>query len=422
VGDSDAGDDQRGDRPSARLASVAEVDFDALQTDPQTPEILYDVDEGSAEKLAADKADLVEGTKVGEYEVEAKIGEGAMGTVYRAKHPAIGKIVAIKVISPRVFAEPDAVKRFVAEARAVAAIRHPGIVHVFGFGRLTDNRTYLTMEWLDGESLGERLQRGPFSLPEALDIVRQIARALEAAHAKDIVHRDLKPDNVFLQTLEDEPPVVKLLDFGLAKVVKRDDMLVARTRTGQILGTPLYMSPEQCRAKNVDHRTDIYALGCMCYELFAGRVPFDHDNSAELISAHLTTEPPRPRSLNQAVSRDLDALLPQMIAKDPDQRPTLADLRKTIQTLSGRVTQPIAAVTPAVDVLPSYVSTRGAMPELDDDGDSARAAIDHTAIDVDKVASAEPAPVRTLPIVLAVVAGGIAVALGILIVKLLRGH
>jgi len=421
VGDSEKGDDGGGGRPSQRLASVAEFSIDEPPTDPRAPDVDFDVDEGS-DGDATSKSDLEEGTKVGDYEIEAKIGEGAMGTVYRAKHPAIGKIAAIKVISPRVFAEPDAVKRFVAEARAVAAIRHPGIVHVFGFGRLSDNRTYLTMEWLDGESLGARLRRGPLSLTEALDVVRQIARALEAAHAKDIIHRDLKPDNVFLQTVDGEPPIVKLLDFGLAKVVKRDDMLVARTRTGQILGTPLYMSPEQCRAKNVDHRTDVYALGCMCYELFAGRVPFDHDNAAELISAHLTIEPPNPRSLNPAISRELDSLLPRMIAKDPDQRPTLADLRQTIQKLTGRVTQPIAVMTPAAAVLPSYVATRGAVPEIDEDGGSGGAAIDHTAIDVDKVQAAPPPPMGQWTLLIAVVAGGIAVALGIVIVMLLRRH
>ncbi|HEY5924241.1 MAG TPA: serine/threonine-protein kinase, partial [Kofleriaceae bacterium] len=154
-------------------------------------------------KLASE---LPAGTRVGEYEIEAKIGEGAMGTVYRAVHPAIGRHVAIKVMTPKLFDEPESVKRFVAEARAVAAIRHPGIVDVFGFGRLADNRTYLVMEWLDGSSLAAMLAQGKLGFSDACDMLRQIARALEAAHGKGIVHRDLKPENVFIHRIDGEKP------------------------------------------------------------------------------------------------------------------------------------------------------------------------------------------------------------------------
>jgi eukaryotic-like serine/threonine-protein kinase len=293
---------------------------------------------------AAIPTELTAGMRVGEYEIESKIGEGAMGTVYRAVHPAIGRHVAIKVMTPKLFDEPESVKRFVAEARAVAAIRHPGIVDVFGFGRLPDNRTYLVMEWLAGSSLSERLKQGKLELADACDMIRQIARALEAAHAKGIVHRDLKPENVFVHHIEDEKPQCKLLDFGLAKVTNKEDGLVARTRTGQLLGTPLYMSPEQCKSKGVDHRTDIYALGCMAYEMLCGRVPFDCDNVAELISAHLVAEPPKPADLSPDISPILDKLLLQMIAKNPDERPTLAEVRRTISTVLTRHSQPYAAV------------------------------------------------------------------------------
>ena len=296
--------------------------------------------------MAGGSGELVAGTRVGEYDIEAKIGEGAMGTVYRAVHPAIGKRVAIKVMTPKLFDEPESVKRFVAEARAVAAIRHPGIVDIFGFGRLPDGRTYLVMEWLDGSTLGDRLQKGPLPFEEACDFLRQIARALEAAHGKGIVHRDLKPDNVFIHHIEDEKPQCKLLDFGLAKVTNKEDGLVAKTRTGQLLGTPLYMSPEQCKSKGVDHRTDIYALGCIAYEILCGRVPFDCDNVAELISAHLVGEAPRPSTLKPDLAPELDRLLFAMIAKDPDQRPTLAEVRRVISGTLSRPSQPLAAVRP----------------------------------------------------------------------------
>ncbi len=284
--------------------------------------------------------ELPAGTRVGEYEVEAKIGEGAMGTVYRAVHPAIGRHVAIKVMTPKLFDEPESVKRFVAEARAVAAIRHPGIVDVFGFGRLPDNRTYLVMEWLQGSSLAARIERGKLDFEEACDMLRQIARALEAAHVKGIIHRDLKPENVFVHHIDDEKPQCKLLDFGLAKVTNKEDGLVAKTRTGQLLGTPLYMSPEQCKSKGVDQRTDIYALGCMAYEMLCGRVPFDCDNVAELISAHLVGEPPRPRTLNADLAPELDELLFRMIAKDPGERPTLAEVRRTISRVLTHPSEP----------------------------------------------------------------------------------
>jgi serine/threonine protein kinase len=272
--------------------------------------------------------DITTGTQIGEYEVEAKIGEGAMGTVYRAIHPAIHKRVAIKVMTPKLFDEPESVKRFVAEARAVAAIEHPGIVDVFGFGRIPDGRTYLVMEWLDGKSLGAHMQEGPLPFLEVCQIMRQIARALEAAHAKSIVHRDLKPENVFIQRVDDEPPLIKLLDFGLAKTTNKEDALVAKTKTGQLLGTPLYMSPEQCKSKGVDHRTDIYALGCMGYEMLLGRTPFEADNVAELISAHLVGEPPRPSSLKPDLPAELDKLLFNMLAKDPHKRPPLGEVRR----------------------------------------------------------------------------------------------
>ncbi len=298
-------------------------------------------------------AEIAPGTQIGEYEVEQKIGEGAMGSVYRAIHPAIHKRVAIKIMTPKLFDEPESVKRFVAEARAIAAIEHPGIVDVFGFGRIPDGRTYLVMEWLEGQSLGARLQEGPIEWTEACSIIRHIARALEAAHAKNIVHRDLKPENVYLQRVDDDKPIVKLLDFGLAKSTNKEEGLVAKTRTGQLLGTPLYMSPEQCKSKGVDHRTDIYALGCMAYEMLLGKTPFDADNVAELISHHLVSEPPRPSSLRPDIDPELDKLLYNMVAKDPEKRPPLGEVRRVIGMQLSNASAPMALVTPpdGVDAL-----------------------------------------------------------------------
>jgi serine/threonine-protein kinase len=270
--------------------------------------------------------------EIGEYIIEAKAGEGEMGQVFKALHTELGKHVAIKIMTPKVFGEAESVKRFVSEARAIAAIEHIGIVDVYGFGRIPDGRTYLVMEWLDGKNLGERLKEGPLPWQDACDIIRQIARALEAAHAKGVIHRDLKPDNVFLKKQgDDDKPMVKLLDFGLAKTTQKDnDNQVAKTRSGQMLGTPLYMSPEQCKSKGVDHRTDIYALGCICFEVLVGRTPYDADNVAEIITAHLVAEPPRPSKFKEDFPADLDKLIFNMIAKDPDKSPPLGEVRRLL--------------------------------------------------------------------------------------------
>jgi serine/threonine-protein kinase len=276
---------------------------------------------------------LTAGTRVGDYEIQRKIGEGAMGAVYGAVHPTIGKRVAVKIMNPRLDGDPTAIERFTREARTVASIRHPGIVDVFGFGALEDGRAYLIMEWIDGRSLAAALKQERFGLDDALEILDQIARALEAAHDKGIVHRDLKPDNVFLQDVARERPIVKLLDFGLAKYAD-DERQVSKTQTGQLLGTPLYMSPEQAKARGVDHRTDIYALGCMAYELICGRVPFNPESVAELLAAHLVEPPPVPSTLWPEIPPDLEALLLMMVAKEPDQRPTLLEIR---EALSGHL-------------------------------------------------------------------------------------
>jgi serine/threonine protein kinase len=286
--------------------------------------------------------DLPTGTLVGaHYQVEGKLGEGAMGAVYAAIHLGLGKRVAIKVIAPKLCVDPSAIERFEQEARTVAQLAHPAIVDVSNIGVLSDGRSYFVMEWLHGEDLRARLDRGPLTLHEALDILAQIAEALDAAHRRGVIHRDLKPENTFLVNLGRGRPMVKLLDFGLAKLAGSDDVRVAKTSSGQLLGTPYYMSPEQCRGRGVDHRTDIYALGCMAYELVCGTVPFDADNAAELIAMHLHTEPPRPSALRSPIPRDLDALLRSMIDKDADRRPTVADAEKVIYAVRRAFTDQV---------------------------------------------------------------------------------
>ncbi len=276
--------------------------------------------------------ELPSGTTVGEYVIDKKIGEGGMGVVYSATHPLIGKRAAIKVIAVDLGADPVVVQRFVQEARSVNQIGHPNIVDVFAFGALPDGRNYFVMEYLQGESLRERLSRTFLTIADAVQILDEIAGALEAAHGSQIVHRDLKPDNVFLSSVRGGFIHVKLLDFGIAKLVAGDGG-VAKTSTGMIMGTPGYLSPEQARGRNVDHRTDIYALGVMMFEMITGRIPFMAESPMDIVLMHISSPPPRPSELKPDIPTLLEQVLLQMLDKEPDRRPSLVRVREVFAEL-----------------------------------------------------------------------------------------
>ncbi|MBS1124219.1 MAG: uncharacterized protein H6Q90_6447 [Deltaproteobacteria bacterium] len=282
--------------------------------------------------------DLPVGTMVGEYQIQGLLGEGGMGRVWKAVHPVIAKQAAVKVLHPELSVNRQAVERFVQEARAVNQIGHPNIVDIFAFGTLPDGRCYFVMEQLRGESLRERIARQLPSIGEALGILDTIAMALEAAHETSIIHRDLKPDNVFLVETRGERPTVKLLDFGIAKLLGNDEGRAERTQTGNVLGTPAYISPEQARGIGVDHRTDIYALGALAFELLTARLPFPATNAADMIAQHLYQPPPSPRAVNPYIPVELDALVMCMLAKDANHRPTLAIVREQLRACRALVT------------------------------------------------------------------------------------
>ncbi|WP_394820532.1 serine/threonine-protein kinase [Pendulispora albinea] len=268
--------------------------------------------------------ELEPGFMVGEYRIEGKIGEGGFGSVYRAVHPLIGKTAAIKVLSRQYSSNPQVVSRFIAEARAVNQIRHRNIIDIFSFGALDDGRQYFVMELLDGMPLDRYLkdEKGRLSPEEAIPILRGVARALDAAHLTGILHRDLKPENIFLSFDEDGRPFPKLLDFGIAKLVGAAKSGVdLKTRTGTPMGTPYYMSPEQCRGKEVDHRTDIYSFGVLTHELLTGDVPFQGADVVELLMKQTREPPPPMSSMCAAVPAALDAPVLQMLAKEPEGRP-----------------------------------------------------------------------------------------------------
>ncbi len=263
---------------------------------------------------------LPPGTAIGEYIVEARLGSGAFGAVYRAHHPVLGRDVAIKILHRAVSSNEDIVGRFLAEARAVNQIRHRNIIDIFGFGKLDDGRQYYVMECLDGEPLDETLKRrGALPASEALPILRAIARALEAAHGHGIVHRDLKAENVFLAR-DGDGAFPKLLDFGIAKLLSSGPQAASRTRSGIQVGTPYAMAPEQCRGVAVDGRADVYALGVLTHRMLTGELPFDGETAMDIILKHMTEKPPPMSTVARGIPHVLDRPVLKMLEKDPNDR------------------------------------------------------------------------------------------------------
>jgi len=323
----------------------------------------------SAPAVAPAGGELPAGTSVGEYTIVGRLADGGMGTIYAARHPVIGKKAAIKVISSELCTDPAAVERFVQEARAVNQIGHPNIVDVFAFGTLPDGRSYFVMELLQGESLAARLRRGRIPVGDAMEIIEQLCRGLRAAHTKGIIHRDLKPDNVFLVAVPGDRPLVKLLDFGIAKLRDADEGQILSTHAGTLMGTPIYMSPEQARGRHVDDRTDIYALGVMAYEMILTLPPFLSDNPMDVIAMHLNQEPPPPRSLWTEIPEPLAQLLLRMLDKDPDARPALPEIRAAFSVLrttlghTGRGRIPARAAVATATAPSGFAPTPTPAPE-----------------------------------------------------------
>jgi serine/threonine-protein kinase len=288
--------------------------------------------------------DPLTGLKIGEYELRQRIGVGGMGLVYEGIQPLIGKHVAVKVLRPELAAAEEQVARLLAEARAVNAIRHRGIVDIFGFGQVPDGRQYIIMEYLEGVALDAYLtEKGRMPVPEVLDILDEVLGALGAAHGAGVVHRDLKPSNIFLVKQPDGSRYVKLLDFGLAKMGLPTER-TAQTRTDMVVGTPEYMAPEQARGQPVGPMTDLYALGVVAFEMVTGRLPFTGASPVDLLMKHVDARPPRPSEFLPELPAALDAFILQMLTKDPEARPGSAEqLRRQLQRLRDTLTAPPSA-------------------------------------------------------------------------------
>jgi serine/threonine protein kinase len=277
---------------------------------------------------------LPNGTVIEGYVVDGILGKGGMGIVYSATHKVIGKRAAIKVLRNEVSQNPMHLQRFIQEARAVNAIGHPNIIDIFDFGQLPDGRAFHLMDLMSGESLRQRLRRGPLHPSEAANVIESVASALMAAHDKGFVHRDLKPDNIYLIPIDGEWPEVKLLDFGLAKLMPEAGVAAFITKTGIMLGTPEYMSPEQARGEPVDYRTDVYALGICMYEILAGERPFPTTGDAfSTLQYHADEMPPSIGAAVPDLLPEMIQLVDAMLKKDPYARPSLAAVRTVIKRL-----------------------------------------------------------------------------------------
>jgi serine/threonine protein kinase len=287
------------------------------------------------------------GQRLNNFEIVRLVGEGGMGAVYEAEHPVIHRKVAVKVLRRELAVDAVLVRRFINEARATNEIRHPGIIEIIDVGTFPDGVPYLIMEMLEGESLSRRIEQLRWlPLDVALDFAAQAASALFAAHAHGIVHRDLKPDNIFL--VGDQRfagrELLKILDFGIAKL--RDDLSSnpVDTQLGSVIGTPAYMSPEQCRGipDAVDHRTDIYSLGIILYEMLCGEPPFVAPGPGDLMMMQMTTSPVPPSMLRPDVPASVERVILKMLAKRRDDR---FDSMEAVAAALGYVPASIATVT-----------------------------------------------------------------------------
>jgi len=301
------------------------------------------------------------GESVGNYRLDKILGRGGMGTVYQGEHVYIKKPVAVKVLHPQFARYPDAVNRFLREARASSSINHPNIVDVTDFGVLPDGLVYFVMEYLDGQSLEDLIEKdGAVELHRALNVVNQMSYALEAAHDLGVIHRDLKPDNIMLLQRPGRRDIVrmvttgpggwvterertydfvKILDFGIAKILNPDE-LGTDTLQGAVFGTPEYMSPEAARGDDVDLRTDVYSLGVILFDMICGRPPFEAEAGSEVLHKHIHAPVPSPREFapHREITEGAERVVMRAMAKDPaDRYQTMAEFRADLPNAYGSV-------------------------------------------------------------------------------------
>ncbi len=293
-----------------------------------------------------------------ELELVRRLGRGSRANVYLARERELKRLVAVKVLSPRLARDERARQRFEREAQAVAALSHPNIVAVHRVGRLSNDLPYIVMQYVKGRSMAERLQaEGPLPLGDARNAITEVASALAAAHQKGIVHRDVRPDNVLY---EEESGRTLLTDFGIAAILTSgaSGQAARLTKTGELVGDPAYMSPEQLSGQELTERSDVYALGLLGYELLTGRGPYDAASRRELVTAHVEAVPRRLTELRADADADLEALLCRCLAKEPEHRPNAADVARRLQSPGDVTPMPPASAAVAGGLFSSITERR----------------------------------------------------------------
>src|SRR5205809_1347533 len=287
---------------------------------------------------------IAAGTRLGRYEIRSKLGEGGMGEVYLAQDTKLDRNVALKILPAEVAAHPDRMKRFVQEAKAASALNHPNIITIYEIEQI-DSVNFIATEFIDGETLRQRIRSVPLKLRDVLDFAIQTASALSAAHAAGIVHRDIKPENIMVR----QDGIVKVLDFGLAKLTERPPpesvnteaptRAVVNTEPGVVLGTAIYMSPEQAHGLQVDARTDIFSLGVVLYEMVAGRLPFEGSTSSEVLASMLSEKESQPLArYSREAPVELERIVSKALRKEREQRyQTTKDLLLDLQSLKQQL-------------------------------------------------------------------------------------
>jgi serine/threonine protein kinase len=295
----------------------------------------------------------------GKYLIEEAIGKGGMGLVYRARHVNFNRQFAIKILKNELVSDPQAIKRFRNEANAAGMIRHPNAITISDFNITTDGAAYLVMDYVEGRSLRDILKKeGRQSYQRTISLISQVCDAAAAAHRKGIIHRDLKPDNIMVEKLEDDSEMVRVLDFGIAKLSQNPAYSENITVGGAILGSPYYMSPEQCDGRHLDNRSDIYSLGIILYELLVGKVPFRAQTPWGLVKMHCSAAPQPIRNYRADIPPALENAILKALAKDPkDRQQSALELRKELEASLSAATSP--------QVIPSEQSGPPATIEMD---------------------------------------------------------
>lgn len=359
----------------------------------------------------------LEGSMAGEYVILRKLGAGGFGTVYEAEHPILKRRAAVKVLQPSRSLDSVAVARFIAEAQSANQIRHRHIVDIFSFGTLPGGQHFYVMDFLQGEPLDRFLDENKNLAPEvALALLRPVAQALDALHAVGVVHRDVKPPNIYLAWDSNDEVVPKLLDFGLVKLLGESPV---QTASGVPMGTPYYMSPEQCRGERVDARSDVYAFGVICHELLGGSPPFTGESPAGVLVQHVLQPPPRLSEIRPDLPAELDAPVLEMLAKKPADRP--ASVGAAFQKLEEAARRAGIEVPKGLPHLPRPPAA--SLPVISPVSDTVEVGSSRArGLSSEPGSNTEPTPKSSLPVFLAWGAVAVAVALAVAVASLSKSE